>query len=141
MSETDYCRYCSNAWIISNKKKSVAKIKDPSRLNHYRSISILPALSKALEKIMNDQIVALCDVIRLLNRFQYGLRSGHSTITALLKVTNDIAKDLNLNFISVLVLLDCSKSYCYYQNSCFFSESAVKFVRSILNGTITTSCQ
>jgi hypothetical protein len=31
-----------------------AKVKDPCWLKDYRPISILPALSKALEKIMKD---------------------------------------------------------------------------------------
>jgi hypothetical protein len=55
--------------------------------------------------------VAFCDERNLLNRFQCGFRSGHSTTTSLLKVTDDIAKDLDQNLISVLVLFDFSKAF------------------------------
>jgi hypothetical protein len=55
----------------------VAKVKDPSRLKDYRPISILPSLSKALEKIMRDQIVSYCNERGLLNQYQSGFRSGY----------------------------------------------------------------
>jgi Reverse transcriptase (RNA-dependent DNA polymerase) len=131
-----------SAWKFS-KIVPVAKIKDPCRLKDYRPISILPALSKALERIMKDQIVAFCDARGLLNSFQSGFRPGHSTTTALLKITDDIAKDLDRNFISILVLLDFSKAFdtvnykllCQKLKNFFhFSESAVLFVNSYLTG-------
>jgi hypothetical protein len=41
----------------------VAKVPDPLEPGHFRPISILPALSKALEIVMKDQMVAyLTDV-------------------------------------------------------------------------------
>jgi Reverse transcriptase (RNA-dependent DNA polymerase) len=74
-------------------------VKDPSRVKGYRPISILPALSKALEKIMKDQIVSFCDERGLWNRFQSGFRLGHSTNTALLKITDDMVMDKNKKFV------------------------------------------
>jgi len=129
-------------WKIS-KIVPVAKIKDPCRLKDYRPISILPALSKALERIMKDQILTFCNEKGLLNRFQSGFRSGHSTTTALLKITDDISMDLDRNLISILVLLDFSKAFdtvsfqllCQKLKNLFnFSESAVKFIKSYLTG-------
>jgi hypothetical protein len=80
-----------------------AKIKDPSRLKEYSS-----ALSYALERIMKDQIVAFCNERDLLNRFQSGFWLGHSTTTALLKITDDISIEMDVVF---LVLLDFSKAF------------------------------
>jgi hypothetical protein len=73
---------------------------------------------------MKDQIVAFCDEISL-NRFQSGFRLGHSTTTALLKVTDDIAKDLDRNLISILVLLDFSKAFdaVYFKLLCQKSKT------------------
>jgi Reverse transcriptase (RNA-dependent DNA polymerase) len=90
---------------------SVAKIKDPSRLKDYRPISILLVLSKALENIMKDQIMLFCNERGLLNRFQSGFRPGHSTTTALLKITDDISMELDCRFITILALLDFSKAF------------------------------
>jgi hypothetical protein len=63
-------------------------------------ISISSARSKAQEKIMMDQIVAFCEKRSLVNCFQSDFRSGHSTTTVLLKVTDAVAKDLERNLRS-----------------------------------------
>jgi Reverse transcriptase (RNA-dependent DNA polymerase) len=119
----------------------VAKIKDPCWLKDYRPISILPALSKALERIMKDQIVSFCNERGLLNRYQSGFRPGHSTTTALLKITDDILVDLDRKFITILVLLDFSKAFdtvnfkllCQkLKNQFYFSDSAIELVKSYL---------
>lgn len=47
----------------------------------------------------------------LLNDLQSGFRKGHSTTTALLKVTNDIRVSINNGLVTVLVLLDFSKAF------------------------------
>jgi Reverse transcriptase (RNA-dependent DNA polymerase) len=130
------------AWKIS-KIVPVAKSKDPSRLKNYRPISILPALSNALEKIMKDQIVTFCNERGLLNRLQSGFRAGHSTTTALLKITDDISKELDRNLVTILLLLDFFKAFdtvnfkllCQkLRNFFYFSESAIEFVKSYLTG-------
>jgi Reverse transcriptase (RNA-dependent DNA polymerase) len=116
-------------------------VKDPCRLKDFRPISILPELSKALEKVMQDQIVLLCYERGLLNRFQSGFRSGHSTNTALLKITDDIGMDMDNNLMSILVLLDFSKTFGTVnfkrqklRNVFRFFESAIKFIESYLTG-------
>jgi hypothetical protein len=129
-----------SAWKLS-KIVPVAKVKDPCRLKDYRPISILPALSKALEKIMKDQIVDFCNERNLLDRYQSGFRRGHSTTTALLKITDDIAINMDKNLISILVLLDFSKAFdtvnfkllCQKLRNLFrFSESAIQLIKSYL---------
>jgi hypothetical protein len=77
----------------------------------YRPISILPALSKALELVMRDQIVSFCDRRGIISEFQSGFRPGHSMTTALLKVTGDISVELERKFFTILVLLDFSKAF------------------------------
>jgi hypothetical protein len=125
----------------------IAKIKDPSRLKDYRPISILPALSKALENIMKEQIMTFCNARNLLNRYQSGFRPGHSTTTALLKITDDISMEMDRKFITILVLLDFSKAFdtvnfkllCHKLKTIFFfSDSAIKFINSYL--TDRTQC-
>jgi hypothetical protein len=90
---------------------------------------------------MKDQIVSFCNEKGLLNRYQSGFRPGHSTTTALLKITDDILTDLDRKFITVLVLLDFSKAFdtvnfkllCQKLKAQFnFSDSAVELVKSYL---------
>jgi hypothetical protein len=82
------------AWKVS-RVVPIAKIFDPLEPNDYRPVSILPALSKALEIVMRDQIVAYIESTRALNPFQSSFRSGHSTVTALLNITDDIYRLLD----------------------------------------------
>ncbi|CAG9138106.1 unnamed protein product [Plutella xylostella] len=87
------------------------KISNPSSLNHYRPISILPFLSKVLESIVHRQLTAFLCNGGLLNPYQSGFRAGHSTTTALLKVTEDIRSGMENRMITVLVLIDFSNAF------------------------------
>jgi Reverse transcriptase (RNA-dependent DNA polymerase) len=131
-----------SAWKIS-KIVPVAKVKDPCWLKYYCLISISSALSKALEKVMKDQIVLFCYETYLLNLFQSGFCSDHSTNTALFKIIDDIGMDMDSNLMSILVLLDFSKAFdtfnfkLFYQKlkkKLMFSESAIELIESYLTG-------
>ncbi|CAG9113625.1 unnamed protein product [Plutella xylostella] len=87
------------------------KITNPSSLNHYRPISILPFLSKVLESIVHRQLTAFLSNGGLLNPYQSGFRAGHSTTTALLKVTEDIRSGMEKRMITVLVLIDFTNAF------------------------------
>ncbi len=63
---------------------------DYSDLNCYRPNSILPCLSKILKKLVNKQLMHHLETYNVLNQVQSAFRSGHSCITATLKVLNDI---------------------------------------------------
>ena len=77
----------------------------------------------------------------LLTPKQSGFRKGHSCITALLKVTEDLRQDLDKDKISFLVLLDFSKAFDMVDHLLLcdklfrqfnFSFCAVKLLRSYL---------
>ena len=62
-------------------------VEDPS---NYRPISILCVLSKLLEKVIANQLVNFLEHKKLLSHTQHGFRSGLSTETALISVTNKL---------------------------------------------------
>ncbi|KAJ4438058.1 hypothetical protein ANN_13997 [Periplaneta americana] len=85
------------------------KVKVPTDPNDYRPISILPAISKALERIVHRQITNYMNEHKLFDKYQSGFRAGHNTSTALLKVTEDIREAIDSNKVIILTLLDLSK--------------------------------
>ena len=56
---------------------------------NYRPISVLPAISKIMERILYDQLYDYLTKFELLSDSQFGFRKFHSTATALLDCTND----------------------------------------------------
>lgn len=84
---------------------------DPSELNNYRPISKLSVLSKILESFVNVQLKQYLTDKNILNNFQSGFRSGHSTITAATLVTNDIIGALDKKQHSAALFVDLSKAF------------------------------
>ena len=57
--------------------------------NNYRPVSILPVVSKITEKVIFKQLYEYLTDNNLLAVSQHGFRLMHSTLTALLEVTNN----------------------------------------------------
>ena len=55
-------------------------------LDNYRPIPILPVVSEVFERILYNQLVEYLDTENLLSEHQFGFRSSHSTVSALLEL-------------------------------------------------------
>ena len=84
--------------IFKKGKKS-----DPG---NYRPISILPVLSKVLERLVHTQLYEYFSNNNFLTSCQSGFRKGHSTETGLLRLTEQIHDDLNNGKLVGLIALD-----------------------------------
>ena len=80
-------------------------------LNNYRPISKLSCLAKILEQLVNKQLKMFLTSFSILNEYQSGYRSGHSTVTAVTKVVNDIIKALDDKMVCVALFIDLSKAF------------------------------
>jgi hypothetical protein len=117
------------------------KVENPIQCKDYRPVSILCVLGKILEKIVHSQVSDFISVNKLLSPYQSGFRKGHSTTTALLKVTDDVNKAIDNRSLTLLVLLDLSKAFdCVHHQllltkleSIYFSESSIGWFQSYLS--------
>ena len=102
---------CPQAWreakVIPLPKSGKAAFTG----SNSRPISLLPALSKLLEKIVFDQIQCYFSVNKLTTDFQHAYREGHSTCTALTQMTDDWLKEIDNKKIVGAVLLDFSAAF------------------------------
>ncbi|XP_075315190.1 RNA-directed DNA polymerase from mobile element jockey [Odontesthes bonariensis] len=107
----------SSGVVPENLKHAVVQplikkpVLDPAVLANYRPISKLPFVSKILEKVVCNQLMAYLIEHNILEVFQSGFKSFHSTESALLKVFNDIFLATDSGDCVVLVLLDLSAAF------------------------------
>ena len=78
---------------------------------NYRPISILPCLSKILERIIHNQVYNFLDKNKLLCPAQYGFRRQHSTELAVLDLYDRITKSLAKKQYITGIFLDLSKAF------------------------------
>ena len=76
-----------------------------------RPIANLCETSKALERLVHNQLTNFLDQNQLLDPRQAGFRRGHSTQTALLGVLDDVRQAIDDRKITGLVLFDFSKAF------------------------------
>lgn len=96
------------------KTSRIVPIKKNCRatgLDNFRPISILCCLSKAFEIILKDQILDHLNSEKLLSDCHFGFRTGASTSSLLLSLTEKVRHNINSKNISTLVSLDLSKAF------------------------------
>ena len=78
---------------------------------NYRPISVLPAISKIMERILYDQLHSYLTTFELLSDSQFGFRKSHSTASALLDCTNEWYVNLDRKMFNLVVLIDLKKAF------------------------------
>lgn len=104
--------------------KPIPKTSHPNDLNDLRPISILPFMSKIIEKVVCQQLTLFLNTNFILPQKQSGFRSGHSTATALLDVLDDILAEEDKGRGTVLCLLDFSRAFDAINHSLLLSKLA-----------------
>jgi len=84
---------------------------DPNIPSNFRPISLLPFISKVLEKLIASRLVDHVNFNDLDDEFQSGFKAFHSTETATLKVSSDLRVASDAGNLSFLVLLDLSAAF------------------------------
>ena len=87
----------------------VYKFDDKSKVTNYSPISVLPCLSKILEKLIKARLISFFEKHQVLYSHQYNFPSIHSTIHALLDITTTLYDKLNDKILSCLVMIDVKK--------------------------------
>ena len=68
----------------------IFKSGDRTLLTNYRPISLLPSISKMLEKVIQNKVIKFCEKESVISRNQFGLIPGSSIIDAVGKFITDL---------------------------------------------------
>lgn len=93
--------------------KVTALFKSGDRLdcNNYRPITVLPTLSKILERAIHQQVYGYLEEHNILTSKQFGFRPRLSTTTALTHLSDTILQNLDKGKMTGAVFLDLSKAF------------------------------
>lgn len=95
------------------KVSPIFKKGDSSSLDNYRPISLLPACSKVLEKILHNQLMAYFTENKLFFEHQYGFRPKHSTELAAVELVDKLLHfmDKKSPDTPICIYMDLSKAF------------------------------
>ena len=93
------------------KVTPIYKAGDKSDVSNYIPISVLPILSKILERLVHNQLYNYLSCSNIFNPCQSGFRRNHSTNTTLIDVTDHILDNMNKGKVTGAIFLDPKKAF------------------------------
>ena len=106
-----------------------------SNLNHcnYRPISLLSTVNKLIEKLMYNRLYSFLSKFSCIYDLQFGFRTNHSTVHALINLTEDIRSSLDNNNFAVGVFVDLQKAFDTVDHKILLSKLEFYGIRGITN--------
>ena len=93
------------------KLKSLFKKGSRTAPKNYHPISLLPLISKIIEKVIHDQTQKYPDDYNILYRYQSGFRKSYSTDSCLSYLNNTIATGFESGLYTGMILIDLQKAF------------------------------
>ena len=114
-------------WKIAKVTAPIFK-KGSKSVNNYRPISVLPIALKLFEKIVYQQLYDYLDKNEFLNIYQFGFRSLHSTMTALLETTNNWSINIHNGLLNGVLYTDLKKAFDATDQFCYVNLQAMDLI-------------
>ena len=82
-----------------------------SLFTNYRPVSVLPAFSKFLERIVYKRLDSFLNKYKILSCNQYGFRKNHSTAYALIQLSDKLSNAIDQGKVTLGLFIDLSKAF------------------------------
>ena len=87
------------------------KDRNKEDVSNHRPVSLLPLPGKLLEKLVHKQLNTYLENHQLLGDCQGGFRQGHSTISKITELTDDLYRAMDSRETTVSVFIDFRKAF------------------------------
>ena len=84
---------------------------DLSLFINYRPVSVLPAFSKILEKIVYNRLINFLNKFNILSNNQYGFRQTHSTAYVLIQLYDKLSDAIDQGKVTLGLFIDLTKAF------------------------------
>ena len=100
---------------------------------NYRLISLLPLVSKIIEKIIHFQIESYLNKKKLIYMHQPGFRTNHSTDLCLAQLTDFVATGMDKQMHTGMILVDLQKAFDTLDHGILLEKNEIFWFLDICN--------
>ena len=113
----------------------IFKAGDISSINNYRPISLLPAFSKLLEKLIYKRMISFIEANNIFYKHQYGFRKKHSTIHPILHLLNHVSEASNKinRELTMAIFIDLKKAFDTISHKILLNKLERYGIRGVAN--------
>ena len=123
---------CVVCYYVFKKVIPLFKSDDRCQVSNYRPVSILPQLSKILQKLFNTRLLSFINKYDILCNSQFGVREGHSTTQALMEMVENMTSSIDYDKITTGVYIDLKKPFDTIDHSILCSKLKHYGIRGIV---------
>ena len=87
------------------------KKNSPEVPSNYRPISLLSIFGKIMEKLMHKRLYSFLEKYDILHSLQFGFRTKHSTLHALISLTESVKETIDEGMLGCGVFIDLQKAF------------------------------